>query len=185
MSKPIFPPPLRVICADHSKFYPIHTLNDVMVVSRLLKWQINHGLLYNINREEMIKTKYSIFHFIPPNIFCLVRYIILIHIYEMPVLKIIKLFMVSWMKNEPIVRTIQKYIPYKLKPLSFWECVSVDQKKKRKMEEFFHKPLSAYTKFGYYDSCYIWLNYFACKKFCSILFWMDGWNIAFVPICPL
>ena len=58
------------------------------------------------------------------------------------------------MKNEPIVRTIQKYFPYKLKPLSFWECVSVDQKK-RKMEEFFHKPLSAYTKFGYYDSCYI------------------------------
>ena len=36
------------------------------------------------------------------------------------------------MKNEPIVRTIQEYIPYKLKPLSFWECVSVDQKKKKK-----------------------------------------------------
>ena len=92
MSKPIFPPPLRVICADHSKFYPIHTLNDVMVVSRLLKWQMNHGLLYHINREEMIKTKYSIFHFI-------IR-IILIHIYEMSVLKIIKLFMpLEWKMN--------------------------------------------------------------------------------------
>ena len=50
----------------------------------------------------------------------------------MSVLKIIKLFMVFWMKNEPIVRTIQKYILYKLKPLSFCECVSVDQKKEKK-----------------------------------------------------
>ena len=65
---------------------------------------MNHGLLYHINREEMIKTKYSIFHFIRP------IHIILIHIYEMPVLKIIKLFMISWMKNEPIVRTIQENI---------------------------------------------------------------------------
>lgn len=86
---------------------------------------MNHGLLYHINREEMIKTKYSIFHLFDK------IHIILIHIYEMSVLKIIKLFMISWMKNEPIVRTIQKYIPYKLKPLSFWECVSVDQKKKK------------------------------------------------------
>ena len=96
-----------------------------MVVSRLLQWLMNHGLLYHINREEMIKTKYSIFHLFDK------IHIILIHIYEMSVLKIIKLFMISWMKNEPIVRTIQKYIPYKLKPLSFWECVSVDQKKKK------------------------------------------------------
>ena len=179
MSKPIFPPPLRVICADHSKFYPIHTLNDVMVVSRLLKWQMNHGLLYHINREEMIKTKYSIFHFIRP------IHIILIHIYEMSVLKIIKLFMISWMKNEPIVRTIQENIFHINWSHYHFGNVCLWIRKKRKMEEFFHKPLSAYTKFGYYDSCYIWLNYFACKKFCSILFWMDGWNIAFVPICPL
>ena len=183
-----------------------------MVVSRLLQWLMNHGLLYHINREEMIKTKYSIFHFITPNNFCLVRYRSDIRIIRNIIPIIIWINLGSskrhtyhidtylWNASVKNYKTFhgllnekwtyrtnysRKYIPYKLKPLSFWECVSVDQKKKRKMEEFIHKPLSAYTKFGYYDSCYIWLNYFACKKFCSILFWMDGWNIAFVPICPL